>query len=93
MGQFLKVNFTTFQVPESIIVSCDNFKCVTVGREVCVVCNSSFSGIYLGMWQISEKINGCIIFYILFTGSICMAAIVSIALFISCPCNEQRRRK
>jgi|GEM_PF-5680613 len=51
---------------------------------------ASFLGIYLGMWQIGEKIDEGILFYAFFSGTICMATIGSIGLLFSCVFNEQR---
>jgi len=52
---------------------------------------ASFVGIYLGMWQIGEKVDEGLIFYVFCSGTICMAAIGSIGLLFSCLFNEQRR--
>lgn len=51
----------------------------------------SYAGIYFGVLQIHERINGAHYFYVFFTGFVCMAAIGSIGLFFSCVANEQRR--
>lgn len=51
---------------------------------------ASFLGIYLGMWQIGEKIDEDIMFYAFFSGTICIATIGSMGLFFSCVFNEQR---
>jgi ABC-2 type transport system permease protein len=52
---------------------------------------ASFLGLYLGMWQIGEKIDEGRMFYALFSGTICIATIGSIALLFSCVFNGQRR--
>jgi ABC-2 type transport system permease protein len=52
---------------------------------------ASFAGIYLGMWQIGERIDGVLLFYAFLSGTICMAAIGSIGLLFSCVFNGQRR--
>ncbi len=51
---------------------------------------ASFIGIYLGMWEIGEQIDKSLIFYVFFSGTICMATIGSIGLLFSCIFNEQR---
>ena len=51
----------------------------------------SFLGIYLGELQIGENIDKRSTLYIFLSGTICMAAIGSIGLFLSCLFNEQRR--
>ncbi len=52
---------------------------------------ASFAGIYLGMWQIGERIDEVLLFYAFLSGTICMAAIGSIGLLFSCVFNGQRR--
>ena len=52
---------------------------------------ASFLGIYLGMWQVGEKMHEGIMFYVFFSGTICMATIGSIGLLFSCLFNKQRR--
>lgn len=52
---------------------------------------ASFLGLYLGTWQIGERIDEGLMFYALFSGTICMATIGSIALLISCVIDGQRR--
>jgi ABC-2 type transport system permease protein len=51
----------------------------------------SFLGIYLGELQIDETIDKRLMVYIFLSGTICIAAIGSIGLFLSCLFNEQRR--
>ena len=58
-----------------------------------LVCLSaaSFLGINLGVLQIGEKIDQRLVVYIFLSGTICIATIGSIGLFLSCLFNEQRR--
>ena len=51
----------------------------------------SFLGICLGGWQIGERIDTGLTFYVFLTGTICMATVGSIGLLLSCLFNEQRR--
>jgi len=51
----------------------------------------SFLGIYLGELQIGETIDKRLTIYVFLSGTICMATIGSIGLFLSCLFNEQRR--
>ncbi|MHC4558166.1 MAG: ABC transporter permease [Planctomycetota bacterium] len=51
----------------------------------------SFLGIYLGELQIGQSIDKRLTVYVFFSGTICMATIGSIGLFLSCLFNEQRR--
>ena len=51
---------------------------------------ASFLGLYLGMWHIGEKIGTDLMFYVFFSGTICIATIGSSGLFFSCVFNEQR---
>jgi len=51
----------------------------------------SFWGIYLGELQIGEAIDKHLTVYVFFSGTLCMATIGSIGLFLSCLFNEQRR--
>lgn len=52
---------------------------------------ASFLGLYLGMWQLGEKIDESLMFYAFFTGTICIATIGCMGLLFSCVFNEQRR--
>jgi ABC-type transport system involved in multi-copper enzyme maturation permease subunit len=52
---------------------------------------ASFLGLYLGMWQIGEQIDAGLMLKALFSGTICMATIGSIALLFSCVFDGQRR--
>ena len=51
----------------------------------------SFLGICLGQWQIGEKTDTALTVYVFLSGTICIATIGSIGLFLSCLFNEQRR--
>ena len=51
----------------------------------------SFLGIYLGVLQIGEKMDQRLMVYIFLSGTICIATIGGIGLFLSCLFNEQRR--
>jgi len=51
----------------------------------------SFLGIYLGELQIGETIDKRLTIYVFLSGTLCMATIGSIGLFLSCLFNEQRR--
>jgi len=51
----------------------------------------SFLGIYLGELQIGEAIDKHLTVYVFLSGTLCMATIGSIGLFLSCLFNEQRR--
>jgi len=51
----------------------------------------SYLGIYLGLLQIGEDIDQRLMVYIFLSGTICIATIGSIGLFLSCLFNEQRR--
>ncbi|MHC4104505.1 MAG: ABC transporter permease [Planctomycetota bacterium] len=52
---------------------------------------ASFLGLYLGMWQIGEKVDEGLMFYAFFSGTICIATIGSMGLLFSCVFNLQRR--
>jgi ABC-2 type transport system permease protein len=52
---------------------------------------ASFLGVYLGELQIGEHIDKRVTAYIFLSGTICVATIGSIGLFLSCLFNEQRR--
>ena len=52
---------------------------------------ASFLGLYLGMWHIGEKVDEGVMFYVFFSGTICIATIGSIGLLFSCVFNAQRR--
>jgi ABC-2 type transport system permease protein len=51
----------------------------------------SFLGVYLGELQIGENMDKRLVVYIFLNGTICIATIGSIGLFLSCLFNEQRR--
>ncbi|MEW5945145.1 MAG: ABC transporter permease subunit [bacterium] len=52
---------------------------------------ASFAGIWLGALRIHENIDAALYISVFFTGFVCMSAIGSAGLFISCLVNEQRR--
>ncbi len=52
---------------------------------------ASFVGIYLGELQIGEQTDRRLTVYVFLSGTICIATIGSIGLFLSCLFNEQRR--
>lgn len=52
---------------------------------------ASFLGLYLGMWQIAERIDEGLLFYAFFSGSMCLATVGSTGLLFSCVFNRQRR--
>ena len=52
---------------------------------------ASFLGVSLGMVQIGEHIEVRLMVYVFLTGTVCVATIGSIGLWISCLCNRQRR--
>ena len=51
----------------------------------------SFLGVYLGELEIGENLDKRLTVYVFLSGTICIAAIGSIGLFLSCLFNEQRR--
>ena len=51
----------------------------------------SFLGIALGEWEIGENIDRRLVVYVFVNGTICLATIGSIGLFLSCLFNGQRR--
>lgn len=51
----------------------------------------SFVGIWLGEWEIGESIDKRLMVYVFLNGTVCLATVGSIGLFLSCVFNEQRR--
>jgi ABC-2 type transport system permease protein len=51
----------------------------------------SFVGICLGEWEIGESIDKRLKVYAFLSGTVCLATVGSIGLFLSCVVNEQRR--
>jgi ABC-2 type transport system permease protein len=51
----------------------------------------SFLGICLGEWGVGESMNKRLTVYVFLSGTVCLATVGSIGLFLSCVFNEQRR--
>lgn len=51
----------------------------------------SFVGICLGEWEIGKSIDKRLMAYVFVSGTLCLAAVGSIGMFLSCVFNEQRR--
>ncbi len=52
---------------------------------------ASFAGICLGEWEMGESIDKRLMVYAFASGTMCIATVGSIGLFLSCVFNEQRR--
>jgi ABC-2 type transport system permease protein len=51
----------------------------------------SLVGICLGEWEIGKGIDRRLVVYVFVSGTLCLAAVGSVGLFLSCVFNEQRR--